>query len=43
VLDAPFFRKKVRIIDSAVDMETPITGRYIIKKAELEEKDKKKK
>jgi len=38
VLDAPMFRKRISIKDAEKIMENECTGRFIIKKAVLEEK-----
>lgn len=35
VTDCPMFRKKIRIVDSSVEMEKENTGNFIIRKAEL--------
>ncbi|MBT3416672.1 diphthine--ammonia ligase [Candidatus Woesearchaeota archaeon] len=36
VVDCPLFKKKIKIIDSETKMENEYTGRFLIKKAELE-------
>ena len=38
VLDCPMFRKKIKIIESAVEIDDEHTGRLVIKKVELAEK-----
>ncbi|MDP2750721.1 MAG: diphthine--ammonia ligase [Nanoarchaeota archaeon] len=38
VLDAPMFKKKLKILESEIIMENQNTGRFIVKKAELVDK-----
>lgn len=38
VLDCPVFRKKIKIVDSSVEMEKENTGRLVIKKVKLVKK-----
>jgi len=40
VIDCPLFKKKIKVVDSSIEMENEYTGRFVIKKAELGKKEK---